>query len=125
MRTMSRPRHWWPLYLGWFALCAILFLAFANAEDPSRPTGRILSIDAGQRALVIARDRGLRDYTVVHVARARAGEGGRREDRWVVLLDRLPHTGLAEAIVVEIGLGDGRLLRVREPFRDAELKIEN
>jgi hypothetical protein len=113
---MSRPRRWWPLYLAWIALCAILFLALRNAEDPSRPTGRILSIEAGERAVAIARTRGLHDFSVVHVARARAGEGA-AEDRWVVLLDRLPHSGLGEAIVVELGLEDGRVLRVRKPHR--------
>lgn len=119
---MTRPRHWWPLYFAWIALCAILFLALANAEDPSRPTGRILSNDAGQRALAIATERGLRDYTVVHVARARAGEGEGGQDRWVVLLDRVPHTGLRDAVVVELGLSDGKLIRVRAPARG---RIEN
>lgn len=108
--------RWWTWYLGWIALCAILFFALSGLEDPSRPTGRILSIEAGQRALAIAAERGLRDYSVVHVARARKGEGG-AEDRWVVLLDRVPHTRLAEAVVIEIGLEDGRLLRMRKPKR--------
>jgi hypothetical protein len=115
MRTMlRRPRHWWPLYLGWLALCAMLFLAVAGFEDPSRPRGRILSIDAGPRALAIAAQKGLRDYSVVHVARARAGEGA-REDRWIVLLDREPHTRLAAAMVIELAVEDGRLLRIRKP----------
>lgn len=113
---LRRPKHWWPLYLGWIALCSILFLAFSGLEDPSRPTGRILSIDAGNRALVIAAQNGLRDYSVVHVARARKGEGG-DEDRWVVLLDRDPHTRLAEAVVIELRVDDGGLLRIRKPRR--------
>jgi len=111
---MRVPRRWWPLYLGWIALCAILFVALSNLEDPSRPTGRILSIDAGQRALAVAHDRGLRNLQVVHVARARKGEGA-AEDRWVVLLDRVPHTRLADAVVVELAVEDGRLLRIRRP----------
>ena len=106
---MSRPRHWWPLYLGWIALCAILFVALSGFEDPSRPKGRILSIDAGNRALAIAAQQGLRDYSVVHVARD--------ADRWVVLLDRDPHTRLAEAVVIELRVEDGRLLRIRKPVR--------
>jgi len=113
---MPRPRRWWPLYIGWIALCAILFVTLRGLEDPSRPTGRILSIEAGRRALDIARARGLRDHHVVHVARARKGEGG-NEDRWIVLLDRLPHTRLEEAVVVELGMEDGRLLRIRRPKR--------
>jgi hypothetical protein len=83
-------------------------------DDPSRPKGRILSIEAGQRALSIARDRGMRGYEVVHVARARAGEGA-AEDRWVVLLDKVPHTRLREAVVVELRVEDGVLLRIRKP----------
>jgi hypothetical protein len=113
---MPRPRRWWPLYLGWIALCAILFLALAELEDPSRPKGRILSIEAGKRALAIAESRGMRDLNVVHVARARKGEGA-AEDRWVVLLDRVPHTRLQEAVVVELGVADGELLRIRPPFQ--------
>lgn len=105
----------WPLvYLGWIALCALLFLLLAGAEDPSRPKGRILSIDAGQRALAYARQRGLPDYEVVHVARARKGEGA-GEERWVVLLDRVPHTRLGGAVVVEVDAEHGRLLRMRRP----------
>ena len=93
-------------------LCSALFLALSGAEDPSRPEGRILSIEASERALAIARAHGLRDLVVVHVSRARAGEGN-AEDRWVVLLDRVPHTRLKEALVVELGVEDGRLLRMR------------
>jgi hypothetical protein len=116
MRAMRRSGPWWPFYIGWIALCAILFVALRGLEDPSRPTGRILSVEAGRRAQAIARDRGLRDHQVVHVARARKGEGG-TADRWIVLLDRVPHTRLDEAVVVEIGLEDGRLLQVRKPER--------
>lgn len=115
MPPMPRPRRWWPLYVGWIALCAILFVALSGFEDPSRPTGRILSIDAGRRALAIAQQRGLRDYSVVHVARARKGEGA-PEDRWVVLLDHVPHTSLREAVVIELSVENGQLLRVRKPL---------
>ena len=102
------------LYILWIALCAILFLALRGAEDPSRPQGRILSIEAGVRALVIARARGFEGYEVVHVARARAGEGA-AEHRWIVLLDKVPHTRLKDAVVVELKVEDGTLLRVRKP----------
>ena len=109
---ISRPRRWWLFYVAWILLCAVLFLALSGAEDPSRPEGRILSIEAGERALAIAREQGMSDLELVHVARARAGEGA-AEDRWVVLLDREPHTRLREAVVVELRVEDGRLLRVR------------
>lgn len=114
--VLRRPSRWWPFYVVWILLCAILFLALANADDPSRPKGRILSIEAGRQALAIARQRGMRDYEIVHVARARRGEGG-NADRWVVLLDRVPHTKLSEAIVVELAAEDGRLLGIRRPPR--------
>jgi hypothetical protein len=111
---MRRPRRWWPLYAGWIALCALLFFALADLEDPSRPKGRILSIDAGLRARAIAEQRGYRGYEVVHVARARRNEGA-PEERWVVLLDKVPHTSLKEAVVVEVRVEDGTLLRLRKP----------
>ncbi|HEX9985387.1 MAG TPA: hypothetical protein VGF69_19175 [Thermoanaerobaculia bacterium] len=116
---LHRPRRFWPLYLGWIVLCAILFLALSGAEDPSRRTGRMLSNDAGRTALAFlrARDRErFRDYEVVQVAAARAGEGA-REARWVVLVDKVPHTGLREAWVVELAADSGKLLRVRRPAR--------
>ena len=102
------------LYPAWVLVCVILFFALRGMEDPSRPKGRILSIDAGRRARVIAADRGLRGYEVVHVARARANEGA-PEDRWIVLLDKEPHTRLREAVVVELRVEDGTLLRIRNP----------
>lgn len=102
------------LYPSWIAICAILFLALGGAEDPSRPKGRILSVHAGARALTIARQRGLDNYEVVHVARARKGEGA-PEDRWIVLLDQVPHTRLEGAVVIELRVEDGTLLRVRKP----------
>ena len=95
------------LYPGWIVLCAVLFLALRGAEDPSRPRGRILSIDAGVKALSVAKQRGLQNYEVVHVARA--------GDRWIVLLDKVPHTRLKEAVVVELKVEDGTLVRVRKP----------
>jgi hypothetical protein len=95
------------LYPSWIALCAILFVALGGAEDPSRPKGRILSLEAGRHALAIAEQRGLRGYEVVHVAR--------NADRWVVLVDKVPHTSLREALVIELRVEDGTLLRVRKP----------
>lgn len=105
-------RRFWPLSIGWTALCAILFVVLGGAEDPARPKGRILSLDAGRRALAVARTRGLRDYEVVHVARARPGEGGTQE-RWVVLLDKVPHTSLEQAVVIELDAASGTPLKIR------------
>ena len=102
------------IYPVWIVVCVILFFALRGLEDPSRPRGRILSLEAGRRALSIATERGLRGYEVVHVALARAGEGA-PEDRWVVLLDKVPHTRLQEAVVVEVRAEDGTLLRIRKP----------
>lgn len=98
---------------------ALLFVALSGLEDPSRPKGRILSIEAGRRALEILRstDSRYRQYEVVHVARARRGEGGAR-DRWIVLCDQVPHTRLREAVVVELAVEDGTLLAIRKPADD-------
>jgi hypothetical protein len=109
-----RPRRWWPFYVGWLVLCAILFVALRGAADPSRPKGRLLPVVAGDRALAIAKARGYRGYEVVQVARAKKGEGA-PEDRWVVLLDQVPHTSLRRAVVIELAIGDGTLLRIRKP----------
>jgi hypothetical protein len=114
---MSRTRRFVLAYAALVLLCAALFVALDGAEDPSRPTGRILSIDAGRRALAIATARGYRDYEVVHVARGRAGEGA-EEDRWIVLLDTKPHSGFARAVVVELDRETGALLRMRRPRVD-------
>lgn len=114
---MVARRRFGILYVSWIVLCAGLFLALSDLEDPSRPRGRILSTDAGVRALGILRERDpsrFASYEVVHVARARAGEGAAQE-RWIVLLDRVPHTSLREAVVVELRLDDGGLLTIRKP----------
>jgi hypothetical protein len=95
-------RSYWLLYPAWILVCAMLFFAMRNREDPSRRPGRILSTDAAVRALAILHRPG---YEAVHVA----GEG----NRWVVLCDRVPHTGLREAVVVELDAKDGRLLMIR------------
>ena len=116
--AVSRGR-WIALYAGWIALCAILFIALAGREDPSRRRDRILSNDAGRRALILLRQSDrirYREFEVVHVAYAGAGEGG-REGRWVVLCDRVRHTALREAVVVELKASDGDLLRIRQPER--------
>jgi hypothetical protein len=100
-------RRFWLLYPAWILVCAVLFVALRGLEDPSRPKGLILSIEAGRHALDLARARGLEGYEVVHVSR----DGG----RWLVLIDRVPHTRLREALVVELKVEDGTLLRVRRP----------
>jgi len=97
-------RHYWLLYPAWILLCAILFLALRHAGDPSRRPGRIQSNDAAVRALAILHRPG---YEAVHVA----GEG----NRWIVLCDRVPHTGLREAVVVELDAVDGHLVTMRQP----------
>jgi hypothetical protein len=90
----------------------VLAFALRNQEDPSRRRGRILSNDAGARAVAALRqlDRPrFREYEPVHVA----WESG----RWIVLCDRVPHTALREAVVVELDGKDGRVLRIRKPVR--------
>lgn len=102
------------LYIAWILLCAIAFFALRGAEDPSRRHGRILSNDAAVRAIEVLRAKGIRDYEAVHVGYAKKGEAG-SEDRWIVLCDRVPHTRLREALVVELRAIDGSLLTIRKP----------
>ena len=116
IRRVSRGARFLLMSIAWIAVCALLFFALRDVEDPSRRQDRILSADAGRIALRLLRDRDprrFRDYHVVHVGWARAGEGG-RERRWVVLADRVPHTALREAFVVELA-ADGKPLRIRKP----------
>jgi hypothetical protein len=104
-----RP-HRWLFYPAWILLCAVLAFALRHTEDPSRRAGRILSNDAGLRAVALLRqmDRArYRDYEAVHAAW--------EVDRWIVLCDRVPHTALNDAIVVELAGKDGSLVRIRKP----------
>jgi hypothetical protein len=113
---VNRRRFLW-LYPAWIALCAVLFIALRGSDDPSRRKGRILNVEAGARAVAILRTRDavrFRDYEAVHVAWAPAGEGG-TVNRWVVLCDRVQHSGLREAMVVEVDGVDGHLLVIRKP----------
>lgn len=103
------------VYAAWIALCAVLFVGLRSAEDPSRRGDRILNNDAAARAeAILTGDARYRGYEVVHVAYASRGEGG-TEARWVVLLDRVPHSALYDARVVELRARDGKLLGIREP----------
>jgi hypothetical protein len=116
MIARVRRRAFW-LYPAWIALCAVLFFALRGAEDPSRRHDRLLSDEAGARAVAILRQRDpLRysDYEPVHVAWAARGEGG-DVNRWVVLCDHRPHTSLRLALVVEVDGRDGHLLTIRQP----------
>jgi len=98
-------RSYWLLYPAWILLCALLFFAMRNRDDPSRRPGRILSTDAAVRALEILHRPG---FEAVHVA----AEG----NRWIVLCDRVPHSGLEDAVVVELDSVDGHLVTIRKPI---------
>ncbi len=95
----------------------MLFVALRGAEDPSRRRGRMLSEDASARVMQILRASDpvrFAAYEPVHTAWASGGEGG-TANRWVVLCDRVPHTALREAVVVELDGGDAHLLTIRPP----------
>jgi hypothetical protein len=112
-------RRYWLLYPLWIVLCAALFFALRNREDPSRRHDRILSNDAAVRAVAVLRktDRARYGaYEAVHVAYAGRGEAGGGA-RWVVLCDGVPHSGLRDAVVVELDARDGSLLSIRKPVR--------
>jgi hypothetical protein len=103
-------RGYWLLYPAWILICAALFFAMRNREDPSRRPGRVLSNDAAVRAVFYLHrldPARFRSYEAVHVA----VEG----NRWIVLCDRVPHTGLREAVVVELDATFGQLLTIRKP----------
>ncbi|HSP34876.1 MAG TPA: hypothetical protein VLU46_11215 [Thermoanaerobaculia bacterium] len=104
---MTRTSRFAAVYIAWIAVCAMGFVVLRDAPDPSRRAGRILANDAAGRAVVILAQRGIRGYEAVHVAY--------ENDRWIVLCDRVPHTALREALVVELRAVDGSLLRVRKP----------
>lgn len=109
----------------WIALCAVLFIALRGAEDPSRRRDRILSNEAGVRALRILRvtdPARFNRYEVVHVAYARSGEAGAAA-RWVVLCDRVPHSALREAVVLELDARSGKLLTMRPPVARSSSKL--
>lgn len=110
-RAMRRS---WLLYPAWILLCAALFAGLQGREDPSRRGDRILSNDAAARAQALLQTTRWRGYQAVHVAYVPAGEGGGGA-RWVVLCDRVPHTALAEAVVVELDARSGGLLTIRKP----------
>jgi len=115
--AVTRRSFLW-LYPAWIAVCAILFVALRGSDDPSRRGGRILNVEAGSRAVAYLRARDAaryRDYEPVHIAWAPAGEGG-SANRWVVLCDKHAHTGLQEAMVVEVDGKDGHVLGVRKPL---------
>lgn len=112
----SRDRRFAGLYATWTLLCALAFFALRGAEDPSRRSGRILSDDAAVLAVNVLRRTDaarFRSYEAVHVAYAGKGEGGPLA-RWVVLCDRLPHTALEQAVVVELEAKTGRVIGVRK-----------
>jgi hypothetical protein len=117
---VGQPLHRFALlYIGWIALCALLFVALHGRPDPSRRSGRILSDEAGIRAVALLRHRDSLSpggYEAVHVAWAPRGEGG-TSNRWVVLCDRVPHSGLREALVVELDGVTGSPLVIRRPVR--------
>ena len=110
-------RHHRLLYPLWIAICAVLFVALRGSGDPSRQRDRILSDDAAARAVQILRSTDrvrFARYQAVHTAWASRGEGG-GANRWVVLCDRVPHTALREAVVVELDGRDAHLLTIRPP----------
>lgn len=114
-RKIDAVKRFALIYASWIALCAVLFVGLRGAEDPSRRRDRILNNDAAARAAaVLTADARYHGYEVVHVAYANRGEGG-TEARWVVLLDRVPHSALHDARVVELRARDGKVLGVRQP----------
>src|SRR5439155_15194296 len=84
---------------------------------PWRRHERILAGGAVVRAVAAlppARHPPDRAYEAVHMAYAGRGEGGVR-GRWVVLWDRVAHSALRDAVVVELDARDGSLITIPKP----------
>lgn len=115
LRNVLRDRFW-VVYLVWILLCAGLFAATRDMEDPSRRSDRISNLNAGIRATRLLRSAFPGQFTghvVTHIASSRSGELG-PEARWVVLFDSPSRPGLEGAVVVELRARDGSLIRIRE-----------
>jgi hypothetical protein len=114
--TSFLDRHFWVLYVLWIVLCAGLFLILQPTEEQAARSNRLPSKTAGEIAQQIVRKSDPErwgGHDVVNVAYSREGEAG-PEARWIVLLDRQPRSGLAEAVVVELEPATGALIRIRE-----------
>lgn len=121
LRNVLRDRFW-VVYLLWILLCAGLFAATRNMQDPSRRSDRISNVDAGIRATGLLRAAfpgQLTEHVVTHVAASRSGELG-PESRWVVLFDAPSRPGLEGAMVVELRARDGSLIRIREAVVESD-----
>ena len=115
-------RHFGLFYFLWIVACALLFLILQriDLDDPVNPRDRISSDRAGEIALSLVRRQNAAAYAyyhVVNVAWARPREAG-PDPRWIVLLDTKQRSGLDQAVVVELEPLSGRVIRIREVFRD-------
>ena len=109
-------RRFWVFYPLWILLCALLFVALRDAEDPSRPGERIHNDEASRRAIAELRradPQRFADFTVVNVAYARPQETG-KPAHWIVLADRRDRTALRDAVVVELDAVTGKLITIRK-----------
>jgi hypothetical protein len=110
------PKAWWAAYFAWAGLCAAAFVALGDAEDPSRPRGRISPYFAEIVALDHLEsldENAYAGFETVDSAIYRDPVSGRRI--WLVLCDDEQPTRLARAVVVEIDAASGRVIRTRRP----------
>lgn len=116
MNVSPLSRFWWLTYPTWIMICGILFLALRDMPDPSRPLDRLESDEAAVIAMEHLRGAGdgmYDHYTVVNVAQER-GESGTGEPRWIVMADVPERSQLRDAVIVELTIADGSLIRIRE-----------
>ena len=109
-------RQYWILYVATTAVCAVLFLSLQGVEDGSVRHDRLDNEQASQRAIAMlksANPQRYANYEVVNAAFARKGEIGPTA-RWVILCDTPQHSGLHDAVVVEIDGRTGALIRIRK-----------
>lgn len=109
-------KAWWAACAVWAVLCAFAFVALGDAEDPSRPRGRISPYQAEIAALEHLRSLDASAYDrfeTVDAAIYRDPATHRRV--WLVLCDAEVPTRLARAVVVEIDAESGQVIRTRRP----------
>jgi len=112
----SSPKRWFAAYAAWTALCVAAFVALGNAEDPSRPAGRIspyLAEIAALDHLETVDPKSYANYETVDSAIYRDRESGRRV--WLVLCDDEQPTRLTRAVIVEVDAASGTVIRIRPP----------
>jgi hypothetical protein len=112
----TSTKRWIAAFAAWTLLCAAAFVALGDAEDSSRPVGRISPYQAEIAALEHLRSldaSAFAKFETVDAAIYRDRSSGKRI--WLVLCDDETPSELARAVVVEIDATSAQVLRTRRP----------